>query len=164
MHRIALVGLLGLVITVQASEKTSRIPRPRPGAAAIREPGPQQPAAPPASVTLPRELDRVLRDYERHWKASDGAALSALFTDDGFISRRGIWIRGRDAIREAYATSGGDLRLRAVGFAAADTVGYIVGAYRYGDAATDGGKFILALRRAPRGDWKIAADLDAANR
>ena len=123
----------------------------------------QAPAQLP-TVNLPPELDRVLRDYERHWKAKDGAALSALFTDDGFINR-GTWIRGRDTIRTTYSeTSGGDLRLRAVGYATADTVGYIVGAYRYGDATSDGGKFILALRRAPRGDWKIAADLDAANR
>lgn len=124
----------------------------------------QAPApAPLPTVDLPPELNRVLRDYERHWKANDGAALSELFTDDGFINRGG-WIRGRDAIRAAYARSGGDLRLRAVGYAAGDTVGYIVGGYRYGDASTDGGKFILTLRRAPRGEWKIAADLDAANR
>jgi hypothetical protein len=51
-----------------------------------------------------------------------------------------------------------------VGYAASDTVGYIIGAYRYGTQTEDGGKFVLALRRAPRGDWKIAADLDAANR
>ena len=124
---------------------------------------PPQAPAPLPSVTLPPELDRVLRDYERHWKASDGAALSALFTDDGFINRNG-WIRGRDAIRQAYARSGGDLRLRALAYATGDTVGYIIGGYRYGETTTDGGKFILTLRRAPRGDWKIAADLDAANR
>ena len=124
---------------------------------------PQQAPAALPSVTLPPELDRVLRDYERHWKASDGAALSDLFTEDGFINRNG-WIRGRDAIRQAYTRSGGDLRLRAVGYASGDTVGYIIGGYRYGESATDGGKFILTLRRAPRGEWKIAADLDAANR
>ena len=116
------------------------------------------------SINLPPELDRVLRDYERHWKAKDGAALSALFTEDGFIAR-GPWIRGHDAIRTAYSTSsGGDLRLRALAYATSDTVGYIVGGFRYGEATSDGGKFILALRRAPRGDWKIAADLDASNR
>ena len=129
----------------------------------MKQGAPQQAPAPLPSVTLPPELDRVLRDYERHWKASDGAALSALFTEDGFINRNG-WIRGRDAIRQAYTRSGGDLRLRAVGFATGDTVGYIIGGYRYGEATADGGKFILTLRRAPRGEWKIAADLDAANR
>jgi ketosteroid isomerase-like protein len=134
-----------------------------PGVRHTRQGTPPQAPAPLPSVTLPPELDRVLRDYERNWKASDGTALSELFTDDGFINRNG-WIRGRDAIRQAYARSGGDLRLRAIAFATGDTVGYIVGGYRYGEAATDGGKFILTLRRAPRGDWKIAADLDAANR
>jgi hypothetical protein len=124
---------------------------------------PTQAPAPLPSVALPAELDRVLRDYEKHWKANDGTALSELFTDDGFINRNG-WIRGRDAIRQAYARSGGDLRLRAVGYATSDTVGYIIGGYRYGEATTDGGKFILTLRRAPGGVWKIAADLDAANR
>jgi ketosteroid isomerase-like protein len=126
--------------------------------------GAAQAPAPLPSVDLPAELNRVLRDYETHWKAKDGPALSALFTDDGFIAR-GPWIRGRDAIRTTYSqTSGGDLRLRAVGYATSDTVGYIVGAFRYGESQNDNGKFILALRRAPRGEWKIAADLDASIR
>ena len=58
-----------------------------------------QAPAPLPSVDLPPELNRVLGDYERHWKASDGTALSELFTDDGFINRGG-WIRssiGSDA-------------------------------------------------------------------
>jgi hypothetical protein len=126
--------------------------------------GAAQAPAPLPSVDLPPELNRVLRDYETQWKGRDGAALSDLFTDDGFIAR-GPWIRGRDAIRAAYSTSsGGDLRLRAVGFATSDTVGYIIGAFRYGESPNDGGKFILALRRAPGGPWKIAADLDASIR
>jgi hypothetical protein len=44
-------------------------------------------------------------------------------------------------------------------------VGYIVGAYAYGDAPPpDRGKFVLALRRARGGPWLIAADLDQSNR
>ena len=126
--------------------------------------GAAQAPAPLPSVDLPPELNRVLRDYETHWKGRDGAALSELFTDDGFIAR-GPWIRGRDAIRAAYSTSsGGDLRLRAVGYATSDTVGYIIGAFRYGESPNDGGKFILALRRDPGAPWKIAADLDASIR
>jgi hypothetical protein len=122
--------------------------------------------APLPSVALPVELSRVLRDYERHWRTGNAAALSELFTFDGFIARRGGWIRGREAIREAYAGVGSDLRLRAVGFAVADTVGYIVGAYGYGDAAAtrDTGRFILALRRRAGQQWLIAADLDGTNR
>ena len=129
----------------------------------------QTPTAPPAqpplpSITLPPELDRVLRDYERHWRAGDEAALAELFTEDGFVPGRGGFVRGRDAIRTTYAAFQGDLRLRALAYAVADTVGYIVGAYRYGEAPADGGKFVLALRRRPGGQWLIAADIDQSNR
>jgi len=140
----------------------------------IRSAATQQPpaAASPAvprlpSVMLPPELDRVLRDYERLWKAGDGAGLARLFTDDGFIARPGGWIRGRDAIGAAYQRmAGGDLRLRALAYAAGDTVGYIVGAYAYAQTAgeSDAGKFVLTLRRAPGAPWFIASDLDSAIR
>lgn len=117
------------------------------------------------SVALPAPLDRVLRDYERAWKGNDAKALAALFTADGFVPDRTGWRRGTRAIAAKYAESGGDLRLRAHAWATADTVGYIVGAYGYGDEAAtrDMGKFVLALRRAPGGPWRIAADLDNGN-
>jgi uncharacterized protein (TIGR02246 family) len=151
MTRFAIVALAALIATSAAAAQA-------PTQAAV----PRLP-----SVTLPTELDRVLRDYERLWKAGDGAGLAALFTEDGFIARPGGWIRGRDAIREAYqAMASGDLQLRALGYAAGDTVGYIVGAYAYGPTAAtqDNGKFVLALRRRPGARWLIASDLDAAIR
>ena len=114
------------------------------------------------SIALPAELERVLRDYERAWAAGDGEALAALFTPDGFVRTEAGWIRGTVAIAARYANVGGDLRLRALAYAESDTVGYIVGAYGYGDAAavSDRGSFVLALRRGPDGRWLIAADLD----
>jgi len=124
----------------------------------------EAPPAPLPSVTLPPELDRVLRDYERAWAAGDEAAVAALFTEDGFVLQNGEPpVRGREAIRRVYAPFDGPLRLRAMGYAAGDSVGYIVGGYRYGDAPQDGGKFVLALRRAPGGQWMIAADMDNSN-
>ena len=128
---------------------------------------PQPPVPPLPSVSLPAELDRVLRDYERFWRTGNASALSELFTTDGFIARRGGWIRGREAIRAAYQGPGSDLRLRAVAYAVDARVGYIVGSYGYGEnaARTDTGRFILALRRdADNAAWLIAADLDGANR
>lgn len=128
----------------------------------------QTPNPPPRlpSITLPAELDRVLRDYERAWKAGDEAALTALFTEDGFVPQPSGWVRGSAAIRAAYTNGSGDLRLRAHAFAVQDTVGYIIGAFGYGEGAAqrDGGKFVLALRRSPGARWLIAADLDAGNR
>jgi ketosteroid isomerase-like protein len=119
-------------------------------------------AAPLPSVALPPTLDRVLRDYERAWRAGDAAALAALFAEDGFVLQGGrAPVRGRAAIQAAYAgQGGGPLRLRALASAVADTVGYIVGAYGYGDGPGDQGKFTLTLRRAPGGAWLIFSDMD----
>jgi ketosteroid isomerase-like protein len=133
--------------------------------------GAQQPASPPAaspaapaplpSVALPPELDRVLRDYERGWRAGDVAAVAQLFTPDGFVlSNNQLPVRGRAAVEQAYRGQRGPLTLRALAFATGDTVGYIIGAYTYDPAAGDQGKFTITLRRAPDGRWLIASDMD----
>src|SRR5688572_15902963 len=154
MTRLATLCTLILAVSVAAA---TRALAQQPAAAVPRLP----------SVTLPAELDRVLRDCERLWKAGDGAGLARLFTEDGFIARPGGWVRRRSEIQPAYrAMAGGDLRLRALAYAAGATVGYIVGAYGYGETAvsTDQGKFVLALRRQRGGPWMIATDLDSAIR
>lgn len=116
-------------------------------------------------VTLPPELDRVLRDYERAWRAGDAKALAALFAEDGFVLQGNRPpVRGRAAIQAAYDGQGeAPLRLRALAYAAEETNGYIIGAYGYGDAPGDMGKFTLTLRRAPRGPWMIFSDMDNLN-
>lgn len=117
------------------------------------------------SIQLPGELDRVLRDYERAWRARDPDALAQLFTDDGFVlSNRKPPVRGRSAIREAYAKSGGPLALRAFAYAVDGEVGYIVGGYGGSEDAPDDGKFVLALRKGKGGRWLIAADMDNSNK
>ena len=118
------------------------------------------------SVQLPPELDRVLRDYERMWKAGDAAALVMLFTEDGFVMQPGKPpVRGREAMKRVdTGQGGGALKLRALAFAQADTVGYIIGAYGYGDAPGDMGKFTLTLRRQRGGKWLIASDMDNGSR
>ena len=117
-------------------------------------------------VALPPELDRVLRDYERAWRAGDAAGLAALFAEDGFVlqSNRPP-VRGRPAIQASYEgqVEGSPLQLRALAFAAADTAGHIIGAYRFGDASRDMGKFTLTLHRAPGGPWQIFSDMDNLN-
>jgi ketosteroid isomerase-like protein len=123
------------------------------------------PVAPPAalpSVSLPPEVDRVLRDYERAWRARDPEALAALYVDDGFVLANGAPPRrGRTAIAEGYRGAGGALFLRALDYATADTVGFVIGAFRSEEGGADGGKFVLALRRgSPTQPWRIAADID----
>lgn len=120
--------------------------------------------APLPTVDLPRDLDRVLRDYEREWQARSASGLAALFVEDGFVLQGGKPpVRGRAGITEAYQRAGGPLALRALAFATADTVGYIIGAYSMSPGSPDIGKFILALRRETGGTWRIAADMDNGN-
>jgi ketosteroid isomerase-like protein len=115
-----------------------------------------------SDVALPPELDRVLRDYEHAWRTGDTTALASLFAEDGFLlqSHR-TPIRGRPAIQAAYdGEAGGPLRLRALAFSAAETIGYIIGAYSYGSTSGDMGKFTLVLHRAPGEPWLIFSDMD----
>jgi len=128
----------------------------------------QSPSAgdlPLPTVSLPAELDRVLRDYERAWRSGDAANVAALFSVDGFVLQNGrAPVRGRAAISKAYAGQAtGELRLRALGYAVADTVGYIIGAYTYGETPGDMGKWTLTLRRPRGGRWEIFSDMDNGN-
>lgn len=142
----------------------------RPVRQVFRKLGPHPSQRPPPdplpSIELPPEMERVLRDYERYWHAGNAEALVELFTDDGFVARRGGWIRGQTALREALQRTSSDLRLRAVAYESDGRVGYILGAYGYGNEPSipDRGMFILTLRRAEAGRWFITADLDGAIR
>ena len=87
-------------------------------------------------------------------------------SEDGFVLQGNRPpIRGRPAIQAAYEGrgEGGPLRLRALAFATADTIGYIIGAYGYGNAPGDTGKFTLTLRRARGEPWLIFSDMDNSN-
>lgn len=118
----------------------------------------------PASVALPPELARVLRDYEKAWRASDAAGLARLFAEDGFVlsSGRGP-VRGRAAIEKHYAGSGGNLALRAFAYATDGRVGYILGGYAWDGVGVDKGKFTLTLVRGEDGRWLIFSDMDNGN-
>jgi len=122
-------------------------------------------AAPLPSVELPRDLARVLTDYETEWRRG-GAAVAQLFTEDGFVLSGGRPpIRGRAAIAEHYGSGGGGpLSLRALVYAAEGSVGYIIGGYTTERGAPDIGKFTLTLRKRPDGRWMIVSDMDNQNR
>jgi ketosteroid isomerase-like protein len=113
------------------------------------------------TIKLPAEAERVLRDYEAAWTGRDPAKLANLFHPEGFVMSMGVQpVKGREAIQKHYARAGGPLHLRAIGYAASDTIGYIVGMFR-GNGPTDGGKFVLALFRSnAKEPWLIAVDMD----
>jgi len=149
MRCLASLALAGALIVPATTQAQARDPTP-----------------PLPTVTLPAELNRVLRDYESSWQNKDVPQLTGLFTDDGFVlSNTRAPVRGRPEIAKVYQSAGGGLWLRALGYSVGDSVGYIVGAYGYGAAppVPDVGKFVLALRRGPGGQWLIAADIDNTN-
>jgi ketosteroid isomerase-like protein len=122
-------------------------------------------AALPASVDLPPEFARVLRDYEAAWSRRDAPALARLFTDDGYVlANGGVPVKGRAAIEQHYTGSGGALFLRAFAYAAEGSVGYILGGFTGQQGAPDVGKFTLTLRKGPDGRWLIVSDMDSPNR
>lgn len=47
----------------------------------------------PATVSLPTEVDQLLKDYEKAWIAKDTTALAKLFTDDGIACQAAKWQR-----------------------------------------------------------------------
>jgi len=122
------------------------------------------PATPLPTVTLPPELDRVLRDYERAWRAHDAQALSDLFVEDGFVLANGHPpVRGRTFIRSAYSEAGGALSLRPLAYATANNIGYIIGGFSASSGVPDTGKFVLTLKRSVAGRWLIMSDMDNPN-
>jgi len=119
----------------------------------------------PASIELPPELARVLRDYEQAWGRKDAPALARLFTEDGYVmANGGVPVKGRAAIEKHYTGSGGPLFLRAFAYAAEGSVGYILGGFTGQQGATDAGKFTLTLRKGTDGRWLIVSDMDSPNR
>ena len=136
------------------------------GTVAAQTPPSTSPPLPPAqpSIELPAALDRVLRDYEKSWRAKDPSGLAALFAEDGFVlSSGGPAVRGRAAIREVYAKGGGPLFLRPFAYSTGGSTGYIIGGFRSQESGPDGGKFVLALKKGSDGKWLIAADMDNSN-
>lgn len=116
------------------------------------------------SVALPKDLARVLTDYEAAWRNKDAAALGALFAEDGFVLSGGAPpVRGRAEIQRFYTGRGGPLSLRALAFAAKGPVGYIIGGYARNAGEPDIGKFTLTLRKDHGGRWLIVSDMDNGN-
>lgn len=126
--------------------------------------GPAAWAQAPASVALPPEVERVLRDYEKAWVGNDVAALAKLFTADGMaLPSSQPPAQGEESIRQAYAKGAGSpLSLRAIGYGASGDLAYVIGGYGGAADKPDFGKFVLVLRRV-EGRWLIVADMDNSN-
>lgn len=119
----------------------------------------------PPTVTLPPEMDRVLKDYEKAWIAKDTAALAKLFTSGGMaLPSSQMPAQGEESIRKAYAPHvGSPLNLRAFAYGASGDLGYVIGGWGGAADEPEYGKFVLVLRKVD-GRWMIVADMDNNNR
>lgn len=119
----------------------------------------------PATVALPADVERVLKDYEKAWIAKDTEALAKLFTADGTALPSGqMAAQGADNIRRAYGPhAGGALNLRAFAFGSSGDLAYVLGGWGSATDKPEYGKFVLVLRRV-NGRWMIVADMDNNNR
>lgn len=118
----------------------------------------------PPTVSLPAEVDRLLKDYEKAWIAKDTGALAKLFTSDGMALPSGqMPAQGEESIRKAYSPSvGAPLNLRAVAYGASGELAYVIGGWGGAADKPEFGKFVLVLRRV-NGRWLIVADMDNSN-
>jgi len=115
-------------------------------------------------VELPKELQFVLDNYEKHWTAFDAASLASLFTEDGFILRPGHDpVKGKAEIEKAYEGAGGNLYLWAYDYSVEGDTGFIIGGYSGKEGMKPWGKFTLTLKRV-EGKWMIHSDMDNGNK
>ncbi|MFT7775687.1 YybH family protein [Roseateles sp.] len=117
------------------------------------------------SVSLPVDVERVLKDYARAWEANDPVALSKLFAADGMALPSGQPpARGPESIRRAYSQGAGmPLHLRPIAFGESGELAYVIGGWGSSPTQPDFGKFTLVLRRGVDGRWLIVSDMDNAN-
>lgn len=165
LRRLARTGAPTLALTVALALTACAGPGADPAAGATpveRSPVTGLGVAPAALAAgeLPAGLEAVLRAYEAAWSAGDADDLAALFTEDGFVLSPGRPpVRGREAIRERYAGSGGPLDLRALAYEQAGPLAVVLGAFARSSEDPALGKFTLVLRRVGAG-WLILSDMD----
>lgn len=118
----------------------------------------------PVTVTVPTEVDQLLKDYEKAWIAKDTGALAKLFTVDGMALPSGqMPAQGEESIRKAYSQSvGSPLNLRAIAYGVSGDLAYVIGGWGGASGKPEFGKFVLVLRRV-NGRWLIVADMDNSN-
>lgn len=120
---------------------------------------------PQPSVTVPAEVEALLGSYARAWAAKDTQALAGLFADDGMALPNGdAPAVGAAAIAAAYAKNAGSpLHLRPIAFEQSGDLAYVVGGFGPAPEGPEFGKFVVVLKRAPDGAWRLAADIDNIN-
>jgi predicted TIM-barrel fold metal-dependent hydrolase len=118
-------------------------------------------ALPPSlpAVTLPPELERLLREREQISGTRD---LRGVYTDDAQIldvsEAEDHWMRGADAIRYMVAAYAPDMRFVPNAYRIDGTSGYVAGVVRDAGSTDDAMYFTFGLRKGTDGRWQIAVE------
>jgi predicted TIM-barrel fold metal-dependent hydrolase len=118
-------------------------------------------ALPPSlpAVSLPPELDRLLREREQISGTRD---LRGVYTDDAQIldvsEAEDHWMRGADAIRYMIGAYAPDTRFVPNVYHVDASAGYVSGVVRSGSSTDDEMYFTFGVRKAPDGRWQIAVE------
>ena len=114
------------------------------------------PRALPPAVTVPPDLSALLTLREG---VTDATSYRALFAEDAvvFAEEHGRWWTGETQILDALDNFP-KRRFVPVSYAAGGAAGYVSGNLR-NEAGEDTHNFILGLRKAPDGRWRIASEM-----
>lgn len=124
-----------------------------PTAQAVVVPHPELPP-----ISLPAELDALLRANERSWGAPP---VGPLFTEDGIIlqTEEGRWWKGHARIDRFTNNLERGPRFIPKAYAADGSAGYIAGNVRMGASEHDNLNFLLGIRKGQDGRWQIASEM-----
>lgn len=110
------------------------------------------------------QADSLLDAWAQAYNAKDGAALAALFTEDGVMVVDNEVLQGREAIRQFYTPSNSDVEAAIsfdnMGQEVQGTLAYLEGTYTAqvtmpdGTSQTDQGNYASVLKHGPEG-WRI---------
>src|SRR5687767_13578572 len=115
------------------------------------------PEPPLATITLPPDLDQLLRRRE---KVSGAPPTGDLFTEDAIIQelQEGRWKQGREKIDLFLGFMNRDLHYVPSAYAAEGNAGWIAGTVRQGKSTDETLNFVLGLKKK-NGAWQIASEI-----
>jgi len=115
------------------------------------------PEPPLATITLPPDLDQLLRRRE---KVSGAPPTGDLFAEDAIIQelQEGRWQQGRQKIDFFLGFMGRDLHYVPSAYASEGSAGWIAGTVRQGTSTAEALNFVLGLKKR-NGAWQIASEI-----
>jgi ketosteroid isomerase-like protein len=157
--------LLALLSPWEAAQ--AQVPGGRPGANLSRFRAGLARVRAEAMVTISRQL----ADWQDAWTEDDFGALGQQYGDSARIQLvpDGRLIEGRKAIESTYRDllpGIGSMSLQIKDFDAGENLAFVLGDYRYyaADGHTEGGVFVMSLRRSGHDRWRIQSQLFAPSR